>query len=757
MRKGLLLCLSFAVSALIFFAVGCKNNNKTSDSVIRGEISDVILTIKDVEYDFHENVSFVDEKGKRVPFTCNDDVVQFGTPGKYVLTYQVGELQYERIVYIYGEPTITVLKGTIDYQDAILRDFSSCVSAVDTFGKEVPVVLSGELSYDENGGLIIGKQELTFIATDKCGNKTTQMITLNVLPAQQDTFSIAPIQIDYSRPYYTIEIGNREVVSIYCDGERLDETFYLSNNGLLMLTPEFANNFGAVAGKMLYINFNTCSISTLLTITDNQPTAYKVKGTVDGKEYCLLDAIELPILEKINASIQNVSFAYYVEYAGAKTLVEDGAIVPERGGEYQFIAEIYRNNELTDTLTQTFEVSHYSRNVLGLTPYLALGEEYDYSVQTDLTGLDIQYNIVDDGGILAVDGNYLTAKKEGKASVQVNINNGEIVKTVDFEVVDFGNTNGSTRDMAKTLSFWSVENGEITYEDKVNDLRTTVLQYSFNALKGTGDMVLNGELVAEAKRLGYQYLTFTVLLDNDSANLNVYSSSEDGRTEVACIKNGGRWQYQAVSLDDIISGEDIVFSGNGATVYLAKVEFVGADISEYAEKYLAESSTAGKSIDLINEDLFGKIVQTVCNTNISNTYTDTGMDKVSTTDNGDYFTYQREGYVSTYGRVENSLYISSEWIMAAKKQGYSVLGVWVGKHEGFSMLKRSADGTISNFKNNGAEWHAGATESWNFISVDISDFEEGDIVVISLSGESASVAGITFRTADYAIPNLRVD
>ena len=756
MRKGILFCLSLAVSALIFFAVGCKNN-ETADNVIRGEISDVILSIKDVEYDFQENVSFIDENGKRIPFTCNEDIVRFGTPGKYVLTYQVGERQYERVVYIYGEPTITVLKGTIDYQDAILKDFSSCVSAADTFGKELLVVFSGELAYDENGGIEIGEQELVFSATDAYGNKTTQTIRLNVLPAQQDSFSIDPIQIDYSRPYHTIEIGDRKVVSIYCDGERLDDTFYLSNNGLLMLTPEFANYFGVVTGKTLHVNFNSCSVATTLTITDNQPTAYKVKGTVDGKEFCLLDSIELPILEKTNASIQNATFAYYVKYAGEKALVENGVIVPERGGEYQFIAEIYRNNELTDTLTETFEVSHYSRNVLGLTPYLALGEKYDYSVQTDLTGLDIQYNVVDESGILSVDGNYFTATKEGKASVEVNINHGEIVKTVDFEVVDFGNTNGSTRDIAKTLSFWSVEDGEIIYKNKVNDLRTTALQYSFNALEATSDVSLKGALVAEAKRLGYQYLTFTVLLDNESANLNVYSNGEDGRTEVHSVKNGGRWQYQAISLDDIISGEDIVFSGNGATIYLAKVEFIGADISGYAAKYLAESATAGRSVDLINADLLGKIVQTVCNTNISNTYTDTGMDKVSTTDNGDYFTYQREGYVSTYDRVENSLYISSEWIMAAKKQGYSVLGVWVGKHEGFSMLKRSADGTISNFKNNGAEWHAGATESWNFISVDISDFEEGDIVVISLSGESASVAGITFRTADYAIPNLRVD
>ena len=753
-RKGILFVLSLMVSVLLFAFASCDNE---SDDVIRGKISDVLLTVNDTDYDFYENVSFVDENGRRMEFTCNDSVVEFGKAGKYTLIYQVGVMQYERLVYIYGAPTISVSNAAVEYQDAIVKDFSAYVKARDTFGKEVPVSLNGDLQYDSNGAVVTGNQEFSFSATDLYGNQATVSVTLNVL-SSKDTFSIGAVSIDYARPYYTLEIGNRKVVSVYCDGERLDETFYVSNNGMLMFTPEFATKFGQVTGKDVYVNFNTCTAKMSLSITDNQPTAYKVDGSVHGKNFHLLDEITLPRLEKTNASMQNAAFKYYVEYEGLKTLTPQPTLVPTAGGDYTFIAEIYRNGELADTVSQTFAVSHYSANLIGVTAYVALGKTYDYSLQTDLIDLDVDYTVTDNDGILNVVGNTFTVKKEGTASVAVNINDGEIVKTIEFTAIDFYNGVGETRDVAKTLSFWSAESSvSVTYENAVNDLRTSALQYSFNALKSTGDVALDGNLIDVAKDLGYKYITFTAFLDNSEASLDVFAQKDDEEERVYSVNNGGRWQYNVVALSEIADGSNLVFVGNGADVYLAKVEFIGADISAYAATYLAESATAGKSEDLVMEGTWGKIVQTVCNTNNSNAYTDTGMDKVSAGDNGDYFTFTRSGYVSTYGRVENCLYISSEWIMAAKKLGYSVIGVWMGKYEGYSMLKRSADGTLSTFKNNGAEWHAGVSSGWGFISLDLTDFEVGDTVVISLSGESACVAGITFRTMDYAVPNLKAN
>lgn len=758
-KKSLLFCLSIIASAMLFAFVGCRDSGgEDSSDIIRGEISDVILTVNDMGYDFHENLSFVDENGKKISFTCDTAGVKFGEAGQYVVTYQVGESTYERIVYIYGEPSITTLNQTISHEAVVTGDFSSCVVAKDTFGKELPVTFIGQLSYDENGVLKTGAQAFSFSATDTLGNQATKEISLNVSPSQ-DAFLLSSIEIDYAQPYFTVEIGDRQVQSIYCDGTPLNQTFYIVNNGFLMLTPEFAKTFGKVNGKALYINFNTGSVQAALTITDNQPTAYKVVGTVDEKGFDLLDKIMLPRLEQTNASIQDVEFKYYVEYKGEKVSFTESSIVPEFGGEYRFIAEIYKDDALAETLTQTFTVSHYARDLIGINSYVALGSEYDYSVLTDLTGLNITYNVIDTEGILAVNGNKFIATKEGTAKIEVNINNGEIARTVDFEVVDFGNTVGGSLDIAKTLSFWTAigEDNQITYENKVNDLRTTALQYSFNALKSTGAVALDGKLIEVAKRLGYKYLTFTVMLDNESERLELYARDNGDESKICAFENGGRWQYQSIALEELANGADLVFSGGGANVHLAKVEFVGADISDYASAYLAASSTAGKSIDLINGDLLGKIVQTVCNTNNTMTYTDTGMDKNKTDDNGDYFSFTREGYVSTYGRVENSLYISSEWIMAAKKQGYNVLGIWVGKHEGYSMMKRSADGTLNSFNNNGKEWHAGASDKWGFISLDITSFEEGDTVIISLSGSGACVAGITFRTMDYAVPNLKIN
>ena len=101
-KKNRLFCLLFVASAMLLAGVAC--GDKEKNDVIQGKISDVVLTVNDMEYDFYENVSFVDENGKRMEFSCNENVVSFGEAGKYVVTYQVGDLQYERLVYIYGAP-----------------------------------------------------------------------------------------------------------------------------------------------------------------------------------------------------------------------------------------------------------------------------------------------------------------------------------------------------------------------------------------------------------------------------------------------------------------------------------------------------------------------------------------------------------------------------------------------------------------------------------------------------------------------------
>ena len=754
-KKNRLFCLLFIVCALLFVGVACQDKGKKD--VIKGKISDVVLTVNDTEFNFYDNVSFVDENGKRMEFTCNESVVSFGTAGKYAVIYQVGDLRYERIVYIYGAPTITVVNPTVAYADAYTKDFSAYVVATDTFGKALPLTYNSGLSYDANGGMATGTCQFEFSATDDYGNKKTESVTLNVQPST-DLFTLGEVTIDYVAPYYTVEVGARKVISVYCDGEELDSSFYVSNNGFLMLTPEFAKKFGVTTGKEVFVNFDTCTARGVIAITDSQPAAYKAQGDVNGKNFFLLDEIALPVFEKVNASIQDVTFAYYIERNQAKTPISDEVFIPQFGGEYFFVTEIYRNGSVVEEIKQAFEVSHYSESVIGLSEYLVMGTEYDVSVQTDLSGLDVAYTFVDTDGIFSRNGNKITPTKEGTASVTVNINNGELEKTLDVKVVDFYNSTGKTRDFAKTTDVWSgAEPNAITYQTGVADLRTTAKQYSFDALKAAEEAKLSAGLIEAAVAVGYQYLTFTAFVDNEETPLNLYCFDGEVYAKVASYTNGGRWQYNAFDLKNWKEGTDLAFEALGANVYLAKVEFIGVDISDYASTVITASATDGRSVDLINGDTWGKILQTVCNTNNTNEYTDTGMDKVSATDNGDYISFTRSGYVSTYGRVENSIYVSAEWIMAARKLGYSVIGIWMGHHEGYSMIKRKVDGTLISYKNNGKEWHAGISSDWGFISLDISNFEDGETIIISLSGENAKVAGVTFRTMEYAVPNLRAD
>ncbi|MBP5466617.1 MAG: hypothetical protein J6Y43_03540, partial [Clostridia bacterium] len=646
----------------------------------------------------------------------------------------------------------------VAYKDAADKNFSQYVKASNEFNENAEIVLESELPYDRNGALITGETELTFSATDKRGNIKRQIVSLNIKNAT-DNFAFDTVNIDYGMPYYTVNIGNRRVQSVYCEGNALDETFYLSNNGYFMLTPELAKEFGKVSDKEIYVNFNTCSAKITLNITDNANTSYAVIGDVDGQAFSLYDEIYTPYLKLTNSSIQNATFNYYIERGGVKTELNDLIFIPSLSGNYKFIAEIVRNGSVKEdeTVIQSFTVSHYSANLLDLSDYIVLGKQYDMSVKTDLTDVNVEYEITDENGILSVNNNKLTAVKEGSATVKVNVNNGEKVKEIKLTSVDFYKGQGATRDFSQDVSFWvNDENNSVSYKNKVADLRTTAQKYEYNALQAIGAAILKAGMIDAAKAAGYKYLSFYCFADNADSSVSVYYENHGEEILLADFDNGGRWLYGSIQLSDVKDGSYLKFVSDGNVINLAKVEFIGTDISDYAKNYIKESTTSGRSVDLVQEDLWGKVVQTICNTNNTVAYEDTGSDRVSTTDNGDYFTFTRSGYLSTYGRIENSLYINSEWIMAARSLGYDVIGIWVNNCDGYSFLKREADGTILTYKNNGNEWHAVSNNKWGFISLDLSTFNECDTVIISISGDGIQLSGITFRTRDYAVPNLQV-
>lgn len=744
-KKSFIVYLSLIVIMLLCFFVGCKPEEENQETILKGKISDVLLTINDTEYDFYENISFVDKNGKKMEFTCDTSGVEFGKPGKYVLTYLVGELKYERLVYIYGTPTITLINQTISYENVFNGDFSSCVEAKDTFGVGLSCTLKSEPTYTMNGALATGVQSFEFETVDSFGNKATATFQITI-ENSNDAFAVQEVRIDYAVPYYTVEIGNRQLISVYSDGIKLGEEYYIANNGYLMLTPEFALNFGEVNKKEIYLNFNTCSAKVLLTITDSQPTAYQEIGDISTDNY-LLDSIEFPFLEKTQASVQDVVFEYYIEFEGTETLLMEPIFVPKEGGEYTFIAKVYRNGILEEEKAYPFEVFHYAEKIVDLNQYIAVGEEYNFAVRTDLKDITIDYSIIDNDKILQINGQILTAIKEGSACVRVDINGGEIVEEFEFTAVDFYNTQGKTRDIAESLDFWSAENNtSVTYVNDVSDLRTSGQKYSYNALKATQGVSLKADVIEAARKVGYKYLSFTMLIEKENSALSIYSQNDVTTNLITNIKNEGKWQYSLLALDKIEEYADLLFDVNGANLYLAKVEFVGADISDYAKNYIKASATEGRSEDLTVEAL-QKMFSSVSNT-ATLTY---GTTKA----NESYVKLTKNGYLSQNYLTHNQIRISSEWIMAAKQLGYEKIRIGftaeLSDYQTASVLRVGVDGKVygANTVDSGYRLETNKTEGLTF---DISDFQEGESIVIACTGMELAILKVYFATGPASVP-----
>lgn len=739
------------------FAVGCSKTK--TEVVVKDELADILLTTEVDSCDFADGVNFVDSNGAKVQYVVDSSAVQFGKSGRYVVVYNVNGEKFEREVYIYDDPTILVKNSTISYKDASEKNFSVSVSAEDSFQNEIALTYISGLTYNQNGQLETGKKNFTFSAIDCLGNISEEVVSLTIAEPT-DSFAQSSVTVDYSKPFYTFALENRKFISAYTEGQALDSSFYVVDNGYLMFTPSLIEAIGVGNQRTVYINLNTCSAEIEVAVTDNQPLSYEAVGNVEGEFFYLDDLIVLPYYRLMSASIQDAEFKYYVKLGEGRTQIFDGKFKPTLGGAYTYIAEVYHNGQLVNEITQNFEISHYCEEPVRLNRIIALGVENDLSLRADETvKVPVVYTLKNNDGVVQCNNGVLVGVKEGSATVEININDGEITKTVDVRVVDFGNAQGRVKDLSKDITLWGDFDGTMISSEKVADLRTTVSQYEYEAISARDSAFLSKDVIESAKSVGYKYLTFYASLDSENKNLYVDLCDADGvaivNRRILNQANSGRWTYYSLPLSDIDENCGIVFSSDAIGFHLAKVEFVGADIGNYVSTFIQNGNITSKSADLICDDLIDSLCISTCNTNKSFSYTETGMDRVSSTDNGDYFTFTRSGYFGGYLTSENVVYINSEWIQAAKMLGYATLGVWIGPNVDYSYMKRSADGTVSPFLNGENAWH-GKSSTWSFISLDLTSFEDGDVVLIGFEGNSIQIGGITFRTSGYGAPNLTI-
>ena len=409
---------------------------------------------------------------------------------------------------------------------------------------------------------------------------------------------------------------------------------------------------------------------------------------------------------------------------------------------------------------------------INMPAYMAVGQSIEQSSQ-------FEYALASGTAVALKDGK-ISAVAAGTAVVKASA--GSFSQDFTVKVIDFGNTTGSTFDLASDTSLWQYRNYSkdtdvtITYEKNVGDGRET--PYTFNALKYarpqnngeyralTGNMVyLTPEIITLAKSVGYQFITFTVLVKDDSgkdaaSTVAIYNVNADGSLMYVKSKSdplysqviGANWKRYSISLssEKIFEGAGLGFGMYGKELYITKVEFSGADISEYAKKFFVESTTAGKSMDIVSEDLMGKMFTKVSNT-ATLTYA-TGGEKETALGGNDYFKLSKGGYLSKEYFTYNQLRIEADWIQAAKKLGWKTIAIYVlsssfGNCGTISYLKVGSDGKCyeANTKNSG-RWSGTVSTTHSFVSIDISGFEAGESLVLACSGAEIAVSGVTLRT-----------
>ena len=379
-------------------------------------------------------------------------------------------------------------------------------------------------------------------------------------------------------------------------------------------------------------------------------------------------------------------------------------------------------------------------------------------------------------------GEALTAIADGVKATStgvatVKMSTGAYEKEFNIKVIDFGNTTGTTFDLATDLSLWQYRNTNedtdvtITYENNVGDGRAT--PYAFNALKysrpqnngeyrkTTGNLLyLDPEIISLAKELGYTTFSFEVLTkDNpsgkESTAFTMYNVKADGslmwkgNNADNIIWKGHnttiRWKRYNINLSDekVFEGAGFGFGTYGQDLYLAKVEFSGADISEYAKSYLTESATAGQT-EIASEELLQKMFTSVSNTSTLSFGTDAGEGYVKLT---------KSGYLSQNYLTYNQLKLSAEWIMAAKKLGYTRIRIGfdstLSSYGTASVLRMGNDGKVYGANNKDSAYWTKTGDGG--VTVDISKLEDGDSIVIACTGGELALRKIYFMTGSATL------
>ena len=526
-KKLITMVLVQMILAVSLLTVGCgkintseKENKKTVS--FTGIQTELALSLEDVqEYDFKSGVFATDEDGTLYEFSVDMSNADFTKPGQYEIHYVYGELAETVVVKVYGEPTITNDAITLTYAEAsnILTDSSPLngkITCKDSFGKKLTFTVV-DISRI-NGEIQTGASNLTIKAMDDVGNIVEKAIDIIVEAPLIETID-KEAMVDLGDAIYTFACEQTQLLSVYLNETEVGASCYVYNNGYVMLLPSFFT-FCEVGDSVVTINFTDYTVRLQLTVTDEAEAKFFVNGEINAI-YGLGDEVVLPKAIKAETSAQNLEFRYFLKTSDGVTVKEemafyDSFVCETDETEYTYFIEIYKNEELIETLTQNFVCSTKKYLSQNMASQMFLNS---WERNNSTTTITIEDNVEDTEGTAKDALKYYNATAKGN-----NVDN----------LVKF---------------FWLSPN--MISRAKANGFTT----FGFYYLTGS-------------EPEGEQY----------SASLSIYQYNKDGnktKGNFLLFKNKAnlKWTKFEADLADIEDGNTLLISPYGTTIYIADAYF----------------------------------------------------------------------------------------------------------------------------------------------------------------------------------------
>lgn len=358
LKKTIVLLLVGCAWLVLTFAFAACGG--TSAEYALNGVEDIEISATATTYDFLSGVTGT-KNGENTDVSVDSSKVVFGTAGSYEVTYTCGDKTATATVRIYGTPVITG-NTTIEVIWADMLDLSNTgLTAKDSFGTALTVTVEGTIARDNYGRIAYGDQEVSFVATDKVGNKASVDGIVKVIGQP----SVEGKSTDLAAPEISLDLAGKNFSVLRLNGELVSSSNYTVNRGVLTLNEDYVATL-SVGNNVFDIQFEDGYCDWTVTVTDEQAPTYTLPETVAAQ----IPANEVYGFPSISGeSYQRIDVKYYIDDVEISDF--DQTFTEEAVGEHKYGIKMFRNDSEIEGAGKEFAFSvltqqaYYSRPIEG--------------------------------------------------------------------------------------------------------------------------------------------------------------------------------------------------------------------------------------------------------------------------------------------------------------------------------------------------------------------------------------------------------